>query len=90
MEELKIRRKSLLTRLGESKTLVIEAEQTLNRLKNQHMEIKQKYSEIDREIAMQTRTILPPQGTRQPKAPKMTMEQIKKVAEHLGIEIKED
>ena len=85
MEDKIREREGLYIQLLEAKNNVFEAEQVFNRTKNLYHEIRTKHETIDREIAMVNRTIV----TTKAKQAELTLDQVKAIAERLGIAITE-
>lgn len=61
----------------------------LNKTRADLMTAKREYESLDRELMMEKRTVIAPQGTvtRTYKPPKMTIEQVRELAERLGVEV---
>jgi len=82
--EDKIRaRQELHGQLRDAKGNLFEAEQAYHRTRNIYYEVKTKYEAVDREIAMENKTII----TRRAKTAELTLDQIKAIADRLGIAI---
>lgn len=87
-EELEERKKQLLKKTLDARINYLSAEDI-------YFKCKTEYEMVDRELAMLNRTILPSTGTGKastPSLPQFTIEQVKAIANKLGIKIagKED
>lgn len=88
MDEKLKQKESLLIDLKLAQATLFDAEQAFHRARNNYVNLKAQYESLDREIAMETkRTIVTKAAT---KAPELTVDQIKAIADKLGIEIKDN
>ena len=88
MDEREMRRFGLWRKIRSQHGLISEEQAKLNIMKNKLRELKLDYEEVDRELMMEKRTVLPPQGKpkkRERKVCDLSIKEVQDIAKKLGI-----
>ena len=90
MDDREIRRYELYAKLKNMKPCIDELQIKLSKMKYEYSQVKVAYELIDRELMLEKKTILSPTGlsVKRQKAPRqLTIDEVKDVADRLGIDI---
>jgi len=88
VDEREMRRFKLWKRIRSQHGLISEEQAKLNIMKNKLRELKLDYEELDRELMMEKRTMLAPQGKpkkRERKVCDLSIKEVQDIAKKLGI-----